>query len=429
MAALKKYLREQARRTEKAPPTVFVGREPVIDSVMSFQRYWKPKEVYADTHVVLGAPGAGKTSLAGELAKRWEGRKGATSIVSPSIPKTEEDIQNICKRIALALGAMKPDEDRVIRSRGRKAAGSVKVARGEASWQTSTAPPKVASVQAIPHLPGFNPKKAESRRIAVFIDEIQNIKPDTPAAALIDDLHTQQTMPVLLVCSGLADSKAKLSEAGNTRFVEQHIHRIGLLSFDEAVKCVTKSLEKARDEYHLPAGDGAIKLWAKELAEASNQWPRHLHCYLAATWEALAEMIEPNLNEASLEAALAQGKAMRTAYYKRLIAESGVNISIIHALTRALSQAGPSGGVHKDALVGIIAEAVEGLPEPHKKAHNRTFSVEEDCLMHLLHKGIVIHDTGNVYSVPVPSFSEYVEHGVNPPESRNDIDNEPTAKP
>lgn len=406
--ALREYLREQARRTEKAPPTVFVGRKSVIDSVMDFQRYWKPNEVYSDTYVISGAPGAGKTSLAGELARRWEKRKGATSIVRPSVPKTDEDVQNICRQIAMALGALKPGEERTTKSKGRKGGGDVKIVRGEVSRGISITPPRVTGVQAIPDLPGFNRKKAEERRVAVLIDEIQNIEPGTPAAALVDDLHTQQTLPILLICFGLADGKAKLSEAKNTRFVEDHIHRIGPLTFDEAVECVTRNIKKAKDEYKLPASEGAIELWAKKLARKSDQWPRHLHCYLTSTWKTLVEMAEPNLDAASLKAALAQGKDMRTAYYERQIGESGVNISIIRALTRALSEATQARGLHKDDVLAVISRSIADLDQDRRQEHLDDFPLATHCLMQLLHNGVVTHDAGNFYSIAIPTLGGHV---------------------
>lgn len=411
---LRGYLRTRSKEGEKDLPRIFVGREREIKMVLDFQEHWEPGRTAAQTHIIAGAPGAGKTSLVAEMAKEWRKREGAAAIVWNEVPVSEEDVRALCREIAVALGAMSPDEDRITYSSESMAGANLGVVKGDLSSGQSVAPPQLGNPMLIPKLPGYDAKEAKQRRVAVFIDEIQNLPPDetNPGAVFVRDLHTQQDLPILLVCAGLADSRLKLKEAKITRTLPEHEHYIGGLPLADIEHCARANLEHARHEGGLPASEGAIERWTKELAEASDRWPRHLHCYLSATWATLLEMQEPDLDRCKLKLAKERGDDLRTAYYEARV-EGNIDISILHALTQALPKGGESEGIHQRHVIEMIGQAVEQLPLIHKEAHNKKYPLAEDCLNRLLHNGIVTHDRGNRYAVPIPSLAQHIESEFN----------------
>lgn len=408
---LKDYLAERSDLGEKDVPEIFVGRSAEILSVLKYRDRWSPERPKTGaTHLILGAPGAGKTSLAKEAAKRWEGHRGAHAIVWGFTPRSEEEVHVICRQIAIALGALGPDEERTTKSAEVGAGINVGLAKGGGVIGEHIAPPETRSLSAIPQLPNYSENTAQSRRVAVFLDEIQNIKPGTPAAGLVESLHTQHTLPVLLVCSGLADGKLRLSEAETTRIDPKQVHRIGTLSLEECIDCVRRNLEQAREQ-GLPATEDAINRWAKVLAEESDQWPRHLHCCLTATWETLLGMSEPNLDEADISAALTREENLRTAYYKDRVKEAKTDISILYALTSQLPR--PGEGMDETEIFEIIAAAVDNLNPVLKEIHKENFPNAQACLEHLLHVGIVTYDSNDFYSVPIPTMADHIERRFN----------------
>ena len=158
------------------------------------------------------------------------------------------------------------------------------------------------------------------RRAVVFVDEVHGVSVDSPAAALIEDLHAQAAAPVLLICAGLSNSEKRLEQAGLSRI--DHVVTLDCLSCEEAIECVETSLRQALERGVLGT-DADAAPWAERITRASDGWPRHLHTYLRETWRVLREMEAPDLAQADIDRAMAEGDMARETYYRRRIEISG----------------------------------------------------------------------------------------------------------
>ena len=210
--ALRTALRALAHSGEAADPLVFVGRERELDRII-----YRAEPLLAGSLtprcslLFQGAPGSGKSVLMREAARRLE-RMGVATFVKPRVPDGA-GIEALYRALADRIAGTAPDDHRVTRTTTEAVRGGVPgVIAGEVV-EERTLPPRAAhSAEAIRALAGgrgWGPAPAA----AVFIDEIQNIAEkgaNSRAANLVEDLHTQSDIPVLMVLSGLADSDIAL---------------------------------------------------------------------------------------------------------------------------------------------------------------------------------------------------------------------------
>lgn len=417
--ALKDFLTDMSKRGEKHPPKYFVGRNAEIKSILDFRDNWDDEDpIKAPSHIISGAPGAGKTSLMREVAKRWpDDQEGASAIMLGNPPESDAELREAYADIAVALGALDRKElQTTTTAEGGGSAGFKGIVQGKLGIGQSVAPvDKPGSLAEIAGLPSYSPEKARQRRVVVLVDEVQNVRPESPGAKLIKDLHNEQKdLPILLVCFGLADSEIRIAKAGTTQFEPNKLFPIGVLSEPEANACVKQYLQAAVAA-GLPAEADTIDRWAKRITAESDRWPRHVHCYLKASWGALLDMSAPNLNECDLDAAMMRGNEYRRQYYRDRVTISGVDIDIIRPLVAAIQQAGTDGLSKRDATE-IIHKAAMSLPLTVKEEYDELFGRASNCLMSLLHAGVVTHSNHQdelFFSVPIPTMMDHVM-GRNP---------------
>ena len=95
------------------------------------------------------------------------------------------------------------------------------VVKGElnATRGTSLPPANIYSCEGIRKLS----EQEEVDPTIVCVDEIQDIKKDSRLAEFIRDLHTQECLPILLVCAGLSNSQIVLDEVAISRPNSRHV--------------------------------------------------------------------------------------------------------------------------------------------------------------------------------------------------------------
>lgn len=131
--------------------------------------------------------------------------------------------------------------------------------------------------------------------VIVCIDEIQDIQKNTRAAEFVRELHTQFDAPVLLVCAGLSNSERRLRDVGlSQRLSRRHVVQLGLLQPEEALEAAQESLKVIAKTAGVSANE-LVDMFAKDIAVASDNWPRHLTCYLHGVCEALDKQDRPSL--------------------------------------------------------------------------------------------------------------------------------------
>ena len=256
-----------------------------------------------------------------------------------SVPTKEADVAGLYGNIVVDLaGAPSPD---VVSTTRRTVRGSanVGVAAGDMTRATTEAHPVFQSAAMIS---GWGRAKgadgwAPMRRAVLFVDEVQEVGPGEPGADLLKDLHAQGDIPVLLVCAGLGNSERRLSDAGLSRI--ENVLTIGRLRTGETVECAERTLREGV-ERGVRGTDADLSRWGRRIAEAADDWPRHLHVYLQATWKTLFEQDVPDLGSANANAAIRAGDLARQAYYHSRIGASNTPVEISKVLLMRIAREG-----------------------------------------------------------------------------------------
>ena len=378
MSDVKDLLLRLSRASERSDPLVFGGRERIIAETLGRTVVLPPVGDWGNTVLIEGAPGAGKTALLREISRQAQAA-GTTTLVRPDVPQPD-DIETIYAELATGLA----------RASSRAARATV-------------APPKLGSPQAIAALRGDKPWRASDKAI-VFVDEVQNVVRDSAAAELLHALHTQQSIPGLLVCAGLSNSRAALERAGLSRIGTANTVRLESLPLSVAVDCVGRTFDIVRQQ-GLSGGDAAADRWSERLAAASDGWPRHLQNYLRAGWLTLHAQQAPSLDTADLDAAISRGDEFRESYYFERIEFAKVPAEVLAALYKRIA-AGES--LDTFDASAVLGEAIDALPHRVRQRVRNTFADDGACFERLLAVGAVSTDGRGRCVSPVPSFASFV---------------------
>ncbi len=399
---LRERLENLAESGERDHPLVFVGRENIVGRIIRATRILPPRGGKGKTFVIEGAPGAGKTALITEVAKQLRGR-GVGTIECTEIPNGAR-VEGIWRELGGALAGASPDEART--TQYSETHGGLGVGRSgvDHTRGRSIAPRAVSNPEDVLALRGR--KSFGDEAAVVFIDEVQNIAEGTEASELVRTLHTQAVIPVLLVCAGLSGSRDQLGKAGKlSRLNTDNRIQLGGLTNKETLDGARRSLEVVR-HWGVRASNAVLNAWAKRIAEASDNWPRHLQCYLNAVWKTLVDQETPNLDMASLDAAIAAGNTARQAYYSERLRMARVPIEVAGALHQRLAQGGRS---ISDRQASVLVEsAIENIQnEWDKELCRKEFPNVGDCFNTLLRTGLVSLD-GDYCVSPIPTMTDHI---------------------
>ncbi|MCY4200031.1 MAG: ATP-binding protein [Gammaproteobacteria bacterium] len=393
--ALKRLLLEHGERGE---PIAFAGREEVLGAIAEIADSLRGRPIEGQTFVIGGAPGAGKTSLVRESARRLRGQ-GVAAAICPS-PSSDGDIDALVWRIVAALTG--ETKDKLQGTHRKRFSGSVSMADlggVSGSYESERKEPALRSFDDISLLTA----KLPVNPVVVFIDEAQNIQNDSKAAALVNTLHTQFELPVLLVCAGLANTYDRLHQVGLTRPAEDHVVTLGVLKREEAQAAVQQALG-------VIAGTGVahdeskIEALVEAISTAADGWPRHLTCYLHAICEVLIEQSSPDFSQVDLDVMLARGHQLRERYYENRLVLSELPTSIIAHLYRQM-QARP---LHRNACEDVLEAAIHGQTYPGHMALQRRFPTGKDAFETVLRAGLLTLHGFEPCRIPIPSMETFV---------------------
>ena len=279
-------LARSVRKKDRVPPACFAGRKKLIEDVDEaleavMVEAGKPDgDASGLTLLVQGAPGAGKTALLGELARRFREKEVRRLTDEPDRP-----VEGV--PVAVALRAADLDDERrvvtaIVRAlkqaelkerefrRTKKASGifqpGLEFFRIGAGAGYDEAPPEARFEVLLEKLP----PSAWTRPVCLMVDEVQTVGP--AAKEVLDKLHN--AMRGLPVLAGPGDIHHHLSGVcGLTRFAMGAIHDIGLLAPEEAAASVLGFFEA----FHVDLTDADPRAWAERLSAESDGWPQHLH--------------------------------------------------------------------------------------------------------------------------------------------------------
>ena len=388
-----------ALEDDRLPPPAFVGRRDIIADIEHAvaRAAAGGVAVRGRTRLVFGAPGAGKTALLDELARRWRARaaEGDASAPVPVDCEPGELTSPVAFAEAILFALVPGSSWDAAKSTTTEGGGGVPgVAKASVS-RTTSVPSLIDSVQA-GRTPWAAVREATQperlvRPVVLLVDEAQNMPGDPGGdgrTRLLTEIHGgRHGLPILAVLGGLGSSKQIMVRRGISRFARGAVHSLPLLADTESAEAVKHFLARHR----ITGGREAKARWRRRIAKACNGWPQHLHNYLCGAARALADA-GGDLERADLDAALAAGDDWRRQYYDARL--EGVN-----------------------ADFPAVAEVVGRIPESGAAMHRivewcreatGTAAAGSDLHARMIHDGVLQEMPGGLVTCPIPSFRRYI---------------------
>ena len=254
-----------AESSDRASPTVFAGRKGefgLLDAAVRAALRGEP----GHTVVIHGIPGAGKTALLNEYARRFQDVDGQTERPTIAVPLRPSDLDAPSVAILQEI-----DRQFEFDVRPESSPDSLPVALDD----------YVAS--------RFDCREST---VVLLVDEAQNLNDTVQVRRHLDALHggVSGRAAVVLACFGLPNTTDHLHQLGLSRFATGHVRSIGALSVEDAQWTVTGTLAVALADFAF-ANEALRERWigtasATILAESAD-FPHHL----ANGCRALAEIV------------------------------------------------------------------------------------------------------------------------------------------
>ena len=392
-------LRTFALEDDRLPPPAFVGRQDIIADIEHAvaEAAAGGDAVRGRTRLVFGAPGAGKTALLHELARRWRAR-AADGDASAPVPVDCEpgELTSPVAFTEAILSALVPDSSvDVAKATTTEGGGGVPGVAGLRISRTTSVPSLVDSVQAgrTPWAAIREATRPErlARPVVLLVDETQTMPGDPDGdgrTRLLTEIHGgRHGLPVMAVLGGLGSSKQIMARRGISRFARGAVHALPLLTEAESGDAVKRFLARHR----IAGGDEARALWRQRIAEACNGWPQHLHNYLCGAAQALADA-GGDAEHADLDAALLAGDDWRRQYYDARLEGVSADFPAVAEIVGRL----PESGAAMHHVVEWCREAMG------------TATQESDLHARMIHDGVLQEMPGGLVTCPIPSFRRYI---------------------
>lgn len=387
---------------DREAPVAFVGREPEIDMAIRQLATWRAGETPGRTIVAQGAPGAGKTALLREMARRLpEHMPDACAIYRPT-PWSSRTVSNVL--VALAERMMGASGDLLRTTVMREGTiGAKAIATASQTHSHTTAPAVLSTWDDFETL--FTRQAAAAKPTLLLVDEIQRMDDDVETRELLYHLHGQTTFPILLVCGGLSVSASHLEGLGLSRLAEKCILHVAALTLDEARHSLEESLRILAED--VGGITGHFDQWARRLAPATHGWPQHITCHFQAAVRALLASDEPAFEGGSLRRALALAEADMRSYYDRRLEAARASPLIVYAVYKA-SRSNP---VNRAEAMAIVSSVVPALDPHEREDHRASFHRSGECVDQMLYAGVLGHATASRRSplgIPIPAMATHV---------------------
>ena len=415
-SVLAEGLRAFARRGDRHPAEFFVGRQgeiaategvcaQALAAVRGGGTFVEEGEAAPGvSQLFQGAPGAGKSNLLVEMARRWTARAQEPAGAAPlpvrlpwSALRSEEDV---VRRILRAMAPELEKDSRTVQTDERSASA------GFGGWLSAalktgrqTAPARLAFDELAKQLP----PKAWTRPAVLLIDEIQQA--DRSVLAVLNQLHlAEDGLPIVPVLAGLGSSRDRLREIGLSRFTGGAVRPLEALDEDE----VCEALDGLFTKYRVDCAGAHRASWEAWLADRSDGWPQHLYNAMSAlavgladAGRRLADVDFPAVDEAEAR------RRVEEAYRPRVSTEMKTSRFLLAAVMERLP---PKGADIIDIAAAIEEEASDkpGWRIPGRKT-------TEEFLSDLVHQGVLQAGKTDLFRCPIPSLRRWLAAGMPEP--------------
>ena len=404
-----------AKREEKSAPPVFVGRQAMIHEIIErANEGWQNNQQGepGQTRIVQGAPGAGKSSLIAELAKKINKGDHATTPWLKDEPRilTLSNSEARSPQIVLRKLARLVDRNKardLFAEKSKFWTAAIKVGVPEIGAEVSRSSETIsrvpsATLSLFKEWLGFNNSRLKGP-IIIAIDEAQNLPgdKDLPSSQLLQDIHENNSqLPISLFLAGLGDTRAHIASLGLTRGLT--VHSIGRFEHQESSQLMR---EWGR---HFGLVIGAQQQRLNGYCKLADDWPRHLHCAQKALAQVVVEKskTQPNfdgkldaLTEQDWMRVTNQFAQYRVEYYRDRVSETmKFNADLVAPLMQSLNNQSTLVTMRK-FVQNISAE----LSDP------RTRQEAIDFCKHLIHQGAIQElPNSSIIHCPIPSFRTYL---------------------
>ena len=391
------------RRTDRSRPVHFSGRLHELDVILSRAEHAQSGAA-GSTVVIQGAPGAGKSALLDEAARRFEAAGADRKAIYMGAPWKRAGESLVLERLAREAFAEDEGSFRTTQTLAKGASVSAKVANGTRSQTVAT--PTVELADWVGYENRYAGRAREAARTVILVDECQTFEKD--AGSLLRALHTQNQFPFLLVCGGLSHTAEHLASLGISRLGDDALVDLGQLSIEEAresaLQTLAWTLRNAADP-PIRHTESQIERWADQLSSESLGWPQHLASYMAGAWHALSDTTNLELSEANLGTALDQGRRLCSAYYANRLQAAKTDPRVALAVHVELADTGT-----QDKAYEAIKNAVGKLPEAARASHEYNHpGGSMDCLTAMLKAGVVSRSPDGIrIRSPTPTMTDYL---------------------
>ena len=388
-------LRIFSEKGDRSPAPAFVGRESVLAGVEGTVRRVARGDAQGGIRLIYGAPGAGKSALLEELARRWRAREASDAPIPLFV--SADDFAEPALVAEAILDTLNPGATPFSAS-SRRTAWSARAGflsrRVETETSRDSPLAEVSGGRRNPWamLREFAPSQDWPGPMILLIDEAQGMTGDMSNGenSLLKALHEgRHGFPLTAVMSGLSDTHQVLRELGVSRLSEGAAHALGPLSGSECREAVAALL----DRHRVKGGAEDSAEWAGAISERCNGWPQHLHNYLAGTARSLIDA-GGDLARAELDAALEHGDRARVNYYNARLA----GLAPAHGAIRSILSRIPDGGL----LTGEVMAMTQ------RTATETGFDNGPQFYKALLHAGVLHEDGALMCHCPIPSFRRHI---------------------
>ena len=370
---------QRNRRTERKAPEIpivfdrgkaryFHGRTQILKTFTKFIAM-SDQEKAGTIFLIQGAPGAGKTALLAECARRvkekgWKvGRVGVLDLCDPAL-------------LRRSLGLRRLGLDRAEVEAGIP--GFVRGRLGFSRLQKTIKPllqkirkPVLLLLDEAQSL-GTVAEGSEERRLALM--------------RTLNAIHNgEMGKPVFLLLAGLGRTREFLGTLDISRLGGKAFVELGALDRDAVHAVLRDWLTREGGVRESP------EPWIDAIAEETHGWPQHILAYIDPALEQI-RLDEGAMLPEGLKVVLEKGREARAAYYEHRA--DGLDIEMRESLARPFRDLPPGGSLRKEQIMASLTH--DFSPDQAGRIFRRAEG-----------KGIISSRAG-VYNIPIPSMHKWL---------------------